>query len=97
MVSKLSNVTHTPGVNKKIEPVKYLEKYILDQKVKKYVSVFFKKISVSAKTEELPPPYGVDRGNYIISNGKVRPVTYLWKGLFETKILAKIVLACDEY
>ena len=37
------------------------------------------------------------RNNFKISNGKVRLVTYLWKGLFETKILIKVVLTCDNY
>ena len=37
------------------------------------------------------------RGNLKIANGKVRLVTYLWKGLFETKILIKVVLVGNDY
>ena len=54
-------LTHTE-CNKMIEPIKYLEKYTLDQKVKNTYSVFFKNLS---KFTTFQPPLGqrVDGGN----------------------------------
>ena len=38
-----------------------------------------------------------DGEDFKISNGKVHLVTHLWKGLFKTKRLIKVVLPCDDY
>ena len=80
--------------NKQIEPVKYLEKCTLNQKVKTFVNNIFKKLSVNVEIDKLQDPLG---GNFRISNGKVRFVAYLCKGLFKTKILLKVVSTCENY
>ena len=58
-------------------------------------SMFFKKLSVDEKIYDLPAALGgrgIEEGNLKISIGKVRPVTYLSKYIFESAILIKVVL-----
>ena len=56
--------------------------------------MFLKKLFVNAKIDDLPVLLtGLMGINFKISKGKVYLVTYHWKGLFETKILIKVILA----
>ena len=53
---------HT-GCNKNIEPAKYLKKYTLDQKIKKYVFNFFQKTTFRFENwRSSGPPKGLDWG-----------------------------------
>ena len=65
----------------------------------KFLPIYiFKKVSLDTKIDDLLLFLGGDvGGSFKISNGKVHLVTYLWKGLFKTKILMKVVLLCDDY
>ena len=60
--------------------------------------MFFKELSVDAKIDYLLASHkGLDRGNITVSNANVHLVAYLWKGLFQMKILLEVVLSCDDY
>ena len=52
-------MTTQSGYNKKIEPVRCLEKYTSDRKVKRYLFNVFLKLCVDAKIDDLPAPLGV--------------------------------------
>ena len=54
--------------------------------------MFFKRLPVDAKIDAPSAPIGGwIGGKFQISNRKVCLATYIWKGLFETKMLIKIV------
>ena len=79
--------------DKKFEPIKYLDKYILDRKVKKKKKnciKFFKKTICRCENWQL---LALSRkwmeGKFKISNGKACLVTYLWKGLLRRKFWQK--------
>ena len=73
--------------------------YTLDRKVKNFIfNVFLKKLSTDVKIDDRPASLeGYMWDNFKLSNGKLNLVTYHWRGLFETKILIKVVLALDDY
>ena len=60
--------------------------------------MFFKKLSVDTKIDNLSAPLG-DRWGGGLQNFKMKVphITYLWEGLFETKNFMKVVLTCDDY
>ena len=65
---------------------------------KKKFLMFFKKLSIDAKIDDLlAPPVGSMGNKFQISNWEVRLVMHLWKSLFETKLLIQVVLTCNDY